>query len=138
MRALEKLISITTISALTMVLAGCAASTDREAASVSDASMMQIVELPPSNESIDMFVGQLGEFVTFPDDKEYVLESSNTDVVDVFSGYTDDSGVVIEGHGVIALSIGVAEITVYDPELAGDPFERFRIFVTQAPDPAAE
>jgi ABC-type Fe3+-hydroxamate transport system substrate-binding protein len=104
--------------------------TDREAAATSPTA---IVSLPPAEETITMTIGQLGEFVVFPDDKDYVIESSNPEVVDVFEGYTDDSGVTIEGPGLIALSVGGADITVYDPEFAGDPFEQFRIFVTEPP-----
>jgi hypothetical protein len=118
----------------TMGLTACSSDsdTDREAAAIAT-SPTEIVPLPPAEETITMTVGQLGEFVVFPDDKDYVIESSNPEVVDVFDGYTDDSGVTIEGPGLIAVAVGGADITVYDPEFAGDPFERFRIFVTEPP-----
>jgi len=125
-----------TALAASVMLAGCGTSNDgdRQAAAVIEAAPIAIVSLPPSSESIQMSVGQLGEFVAFPDDTDYVIESSAPEVVDVFDGYTDDTGVSIAGPGVVALSVGTADIVVYDPELVGDPFERFRILVTEAPE----
>jgi hypothetical protein len=90
-----------------------------------------IIELPPAQDTIQMQVGQVGEFIDLPDDSDYAIESSAPDVVDIFEGYTDDSGIRVDGAGVVALSIGVAEILVYNPEDSSEPLERFRIFVTE-------
>jgi hypothetical protein len=78
-----------------------------------------------------MQVGQIGKFVSLPDDTDYVIESSAPEVVDTFEGYADDSGIRVDGPGVVALSIGEAEIQVYNPEDRSAPLERFRILVTE-------
>lgn len=128
---------IVTLIMSSVVLAGCGSSgeEDRQAAAVVATPLAEIVALPPSAESIQMLVGQVGEFVVLPDDPNYVIESSAPSVVDVFDGYTDDSGISVEGAGVVAVSVGVAEIQVYNPDEVGDPFERFRIFVTEGTEP---
>ena len=129
---MPRLLSIPLVAA-SVILAGCGSSEDgsREAASVPAISPASIIELPPAQDTIQMQVGQVGEFVALPDDSEYVIESSAPDVVDIFEGYTDDSGIRVDGAGVVALSIGVAEILVYNPEDSTDPIEQFRIFVTE-------
>ena len=114
-----------------LILTGCSSDENSEAAAIVSGTPTSIVQLPPSGETIQMTVGQLGEFVALPDDKEYVIESSDPAVVDVFNGYADDSGIEIAGPGVVAFSVGEANITVSDPELAGEPFESFRILVTE-------
>ena len=115
-----------------LILGACSADTDRQAAVAESAPALPIVALPPMQETVVMSVDQLGQFETFPDDKEYVVESSNEEVVSVFMGYTDDSGVSIDGPGLLAVGVGMADITVYDPDFVGDPFERFRVSVTEA------
>lgn len=115
-----------------LILGGCSSDTDRQAAVAESAPALPIVALPPMQETVVMSVDQLGQFETFPDDKEYVVESSNEEVVSVFMGYTDDSGVSINGPGLLAVGVGMADVTVYDPDFVGDPFERFRVSVTEA------
>ena len=115
-----------------LILGACSADTDRQAAVAESAPALPIVALPPMQETVVMSVDQLGQFETFPDDKEYLVESSNEEVVSVFMGYTDDSGVSIDGPGLLAVGVGMADITVYDPDFVGDPFERFRVSVTEA------
>jgi hypothetical protein len=119
--------------AASIFLVGCGSSdnANRESASVIATPSASIIDLPPAEETTQMQVGQVGRFVVLPDDPDYVIESSAPEVVDVFEGYADDSGIRIDGAGVVALSIGVAEIQVYNPEDRGAPFERFRIFVTE-------
>ncbi len=114
-----------------LILTGCSSDEDGEAAAVVSGTPTSIVQLPPSGETIQMTVGQLGEFVDLPDDKDYVIESSDPTVVDVFNGYADDSGIEIAGPGVVAFSVGEANITVTDSEVSGEPFESFQIFVTE-------
>ena len=115
-----------------LILGACSADTDRQAAVAESAPALPIVALPPMQETVVMSVDQLGQFETFPDDKEYLVESSNEEVVSVFMGYTDDSGVSINGPGLLAVGVGMADVTVYDPDFVGDPFERFRVSVTEA------
>jgi hypothetical protein len=129
---MPRLLSIPLLAA-SIILVGCGSSdnANREAASVIATPPASIIDLPPAEETIQMQVDQVGKFVSLPDDTDYVIESSAPEVVDVFEGYADDSGIRVDGPGVVALSIGVAEIQVFTPEDRGAPFERFRIFVTE-------
>lgn len=129
----SKLLGVLTASVAGMlILSGCSSEPDRQAAVAESAPTLPIVALPPMQETLVMSVDQIGQFETFPDDKEYVVESSNEEVVSVFMGYTDDSGVSINGPGLLAVGVGMADVTVYDPDFVGDPFERFRVSVTEA------
>ncbi len=129
---MPRLLSIPLLAA-SIILVGCGSSdnANREEAPVLATPPASIIDLPPAEDMIQMQVGQVGKFVSLPDDTDYVIESSAPEVVDTFEGYADDSGIRVDGPGVVALSIGVAEIQVYNPENRGAPFERFRIFVTE-------
>jgi hypothetical protein len=129
---MPRLLSIPLVAA-SIILVGCGSSdnANQEPAPVSATPPAPIIDLPPAEDTTQMQVGQVGKFGSLPDDTDYVIESSDPEVVDTFEGYADDSGIQIDGPGVVALSIGEAEIQVYNPEDRGAPFERFQIFVTE-------
>jgi hypothetical protein len=123
---------MSTLSAVAIALIiGAAALTGCGSSSQSVTESQAIVELPPAGTTVQMTVGQLGEFTSLPSDMEYIIESSAPGIVDVFEGYVDDSGIAIEGPGVVALDEGTADISVRDRNESGELIEQFSVVVSE-------